>query len=204
MNEKLPWSYVSRRAFLEKRKQNLQRQLADLEPRLKDQLDKWDLEKKYTEQALKNDAAKLARYMDNTYKPAIEREKQNYQRASGELTNMINRVDEQLRQPAAELEKIAIVKRNPSNANEYLFTDKDDPFAQIPTKLNPAYFQKGLPHSVPQFISVEIIYNNQNTVHEKVAGNMADAIDFDYLKSFIGKTTPAAPPSGPLARIFHP
>ncbi|MDP3312740.1 hypothetical protein [Lutibacter sp.] len=196
---KVPWIYVTRREFLVKRKSNLQHQLSDEEPRLKEQLGKWEMEKKFKEQELKNDANRLSKYIDNTYKPGIERENQNYKRATEELRKAIERVDDQLADPASELNKRAIVIRNQKNSNYYDFTDKAEPFAEILTKPNPAYFNKGLQHSVPQFISIEIIYYDKNKVASKVAENMSNAIDLDFLKSFIGKTAPGAPASKPNA-----
>lgn len=197
---KLPWAYVTQKEFLEKRKYNLQRQLADQDSRLKEQLEKWETEKKYSEQQLKNDATKLTKYIDNTYKPAIEREHQAYQRATRDLKKMIIQLEEQLANGGEALNQPAIVKQNPKNSLEYLFTDKGDPFAQILTKPNPAYFNRNLQRSAPQFISVEIIYNHQNAIHQQVVTDLTRAIDLNYLKSFIGKMAAPPMPSAPSAK----
>ncbi len=189
---KVPWTYVSRREFLIKRKYNLSIQLKNEDGHLKEQLSKWETEKKYKEQEWKNDPARLGKYIDNTYKPGIEREQKNYERTTADLRKVINEMEEQLTGPAAELDQMAIVKNDPKRTYNYLFTDKDDPFAQILTKPNRAYFNKGLPHSVPHFISIEVIYNHKDQVAEVVANAMVKALDLDYLKSFIGKQMPGA------------
>lgn len=187
---KIPWSYVTRREFLIKRKHNLSIQLKNEDGHLKEQLGKWEIEKKYKEQEWKNDPVRLGKYIDNTYKPAIEREQKNYERATADIRKVISEIEEQLAGPAEDLDQMAIVKNDPNRTYNYLFTDKNDPFAQILTKPNRAYFNKGLPHSIPHFISIEIIYNHKDQVAEEVARAMTKALDLDYLRSFIGKQAP--------------
>jgi hypothetical protein len=186
---KLPWSYVSRREFLVKRKQNLQRQLADEEPRYKEQLQQWNIQKKYKEQELKNDASKLQTFITVTYNPAIERLNQNYQKSKAAFQKAIQRVEEQLAAPA--LDKPAIVIKSSKNHLDYDFTDKAEPFAEVLVKPNPAYFNKMLGRSSPQLITVQLTYNHKDPVAARFAEDVSPAIDLAYLKSFIGKNNAA-------------
>jgi hypothetical protein len=187
---KVPWSYVTRREFLLKRKQNLLHQLKDEEPRLKEQLGKWEVEKKYKEEEWKNDATRLTNYINVTYKPGIDREQQNYKRSKEALEKAIEKVEEQLSAPETDLNKPAIVIRSSKNHLDYEFTDKVEPFAEVLTKPNPAYFNRSLQRSVPQFICIEIIYDHLDSIATRFARSVNDLIDLDYLKSFIGKTAP--------------
>ena len=191
---KLPWAYVTRSEFLLKRKKILEQQKAEQAPRLQEQLEKWNLQKRYMEQESKNDAQKLATFINGTYNPGVEREKANHDRVMGELTKAIERVNEQLKAPAVELSKKAIVVRSQQNANDYDFVEKVEPLAEILVKPNPSYFNRTLGRSVPQFVNVEIIVNPKDSVAARFARDAESAVNFDYLKSFIGKTTPGASP----------
>jgi len=184
----LPWTYVTRKEFLVKRKRILQYQLSQEDGRLKEQLDKWEYEKKYKQDELKNDPVKLAKYMDNTYKPGIDREHDNYKRSVGELQKAIETVEDQLTESG--LDKRAIVIKDPHSLWNYHFTDRVEPFAEVLTKPNPAYFRRKLPPAVPQFISVELTFNHQQPVYKAFADGIEPLIDLDLLKSFIGKTVP--------------
>jgi hypothetical protein len=192
---KLPWSYVTRGEFLAKRKLNLQKQMAAEEPRLKEQLAKWEMTKKYEEQ--KGDAQKLATFMSSTYNPAVERENASYKRAVEGWQQAIRRVDDQLKAGTAELSKPAIVVNSSSNFRDYDFVDRPGPSSQILVKPNPAYFNRSLGRSVPQFISVEIRVNPKDVVAARFSDDIQSAINFDYLKSFIGKSAPGADPGNP-------
>jgi hypothetical protein len=187
---KLPWSYVSRREFLVKRKRNLQSILAGEEGRLKEQLEKWEMEKKREEQENQQKPDQLKKFLDNTYLPAIAREQENYRRSVADLNKAIARVEEQLTQPG--LEKNAIVIKNQQSLYDYDFTDTVEPFAEVLTKPNPAYFDKKLARSVPQLISIEIIYYQDDPNFMAFAQSMTKLINLDYLKSFIGRMTPGA------------
>lgn len=185
---KLPWSYVTRGEFLTKRKDILQKQMAAEEPRLKEQLEKWEMMKKYEEQ--RGDAQKLAAFINSTYKPGVEREQSNYEKAIEEWENAIRRVDEQLQAGANELSKKAIVVKSEKNFRDYDFVEKVVPFAEILVKPNPEYFNRALGRSVPQFIGAEIVANPKDVVATEFAEDIQAAIDLDYLKSLIGKTAP--------------
>ncbi|NCU05800.1 MAG: hypothetical protein GXC73_17675, partial [Chitinophagaceae bacterium] len=188
----LPWSFVTRREFLLKRKRFLQKEMAAETPRLKDQLASWEQQKKYKEQEWKSDPAKLANYMSGTHNPAVERVQASYKKLIQGYENGIARIDEQLSASAEELNKKAIVIKSTKNNFDYDFTDKMEPFAELLTKPNPAYFKKYSSPAVPQMITVSIRYDPKNQVMVDFAKEMEKNIHFDYLKSFIGKTVPPA------------
>lgn len=188
----LPWSFVTRREFLLKRKRFLQREMAKEEPRLKEQLAGWDLQKKYKEQEWKSEPAKLSNYLTGTHNPAIERMQAAFKKMMGEYDNAIARLDEQLNAPAEELNKRAIVIKSAKNNFDYSFTDKMEPFAELLTKPNPAYFKKYSSPAVPQMITVSIKHDPKNAVSTLFAKEIEKNISLDFLKSFIGKTTPPA------------
>lgn len=185
---KVPWTYITRKEFLLKRKINLAAMLPGEEDHLQEQLNKWELEKKEKEKEYQGNPDKLRKYLDNTYQPGVEREKQNYKRAVEALTRAIEKVNEQLAAPG--LDQRAIVIKNQQSLYDYDFTDKVTPFAEVLTKPNPAYFDRKVPRSVPQFISIEIIYDHSDPVDQLFAKSMVDLLNLDYLKSFIGKLAP--------------
>lgn len=188
----LPWSFVTRREFLLKRKRFLQKEMAAETPRLKDQLAGWEQQKKYKEQEYKSDPAKLATYISGTHNPAVERVQASHKKLMQDYENAIARLDEQLSAPSDELNKWAIVIKSTKNNFDYDFTDKMEPFAELLTKPNPAYFKKWSSVAVPQMITVSIRYDHKNPVMVGFAKEMEKNVSLDYLKSFIGKTTAPA------------
>jgi hypothetical protein len=192
----LPWSFVTRREFLLKRKRFLQKEMAAEVPRLKDQLAGWEQQKKYKEQEWKSDPARLATYISGTHNPAIERVQTSYKKLMQGYENALARLDEQLSAPTDELNKWAIVIKSTQNNFDYDFTDKMEPFAELLTKPNPAYFKKWSSAAVPQMITVSIRYDPKNPVMVGFAKEMEKNLRLDYLKSFIGKT---APPSSTVS-----
>jgi hypothetical protein len=192
----LPWSFVTRREFLQKRKRFLQRQMAAEAPRLKEQLASWEQQKKYKEQELKSDPTRLASYISGTHNPAIEREQAAFKRLMTEYENALAKIDDQLSASEQELNKNAIVIKSTQNNFDYAFTDKMEPFAELLTKPNPSYFKKGLQNAVPQMIVVSIKYDPKSPVTTGFASEMEKNLNLDYIKSFIGKTVPGTVPAG--------
>jgi hypothetical protein len=188
----LPWSFVTRREFLLKRKRFLQREMAAETPRLKDQLAGWEQQKKYKEQEYKSDPAKLATYISGTHNPAVERVQASHKKLMQDYENAIARLNEQLSAPSDELNKWAIVIKSTKNNFDYDFTDKMEPFAELLTKPNPTYFKKWSSPAVPQMITVSIRYDHKNPVMVGFAKEMEKNVSLDYLKLLIGKTTAPA------------
>ncbi len=192
---KLPWMPVSRREFLMKRKKNLHRQVADEKLRYQEQLHQMAAMKK--EQELKNDAAKLASFISSTYQPTMERIEQNYIKSMSAFESVIEKIEKTL-QEGTDLQKPAIVIRNATNHLEYDFTDKVEAFAEVLVKPNPFYFKKGAGRSVPQLITVEIIYDPKDPVASGFMQDVSQVKDLSWLRSFIGKSAPGAGPSPPV------
>ena len=186
----LPWRYVTRREFLIKRKQTLLRLLALEAPRYKEQLQKWELQKKQLEPEAKNNPEKWQRFINVDYNPGIEREQQNYERVKREFDKSIEKVEQQLQAAASELDKTAIVIRSSSNHLDYEFTDKMERFAELLVKPNPAYFKKGLAASIPQIIEVALQYYQKDSVSVNFARDIQKHVDLAYLQGCIGKSTP--------------
>lgn len=184
---KIPWSYVTKKEFLEKRKRNLFTQMASDASGIKDVLNNLEIEKGFKEKEYKNDAEKMQKYMKMDYLPGKER----YTKFLAELENKykpaFKKIDDQLKMSAAELNETAMVKMDPHDELSYLFTTESDPFAKILIKPNPSYFNKKLPRSVPQFISVYIRGNPKDPVVAKTMTDLVKAIDFTTLKGMIGK-----------------
>lgn len=188
----LPWSFVTRKEFLLKRKRFLQKEMAAEAPRLKDQLAGWEQQKKYKEQEYKSDPAKLANYISGTHNPAVERVQASYKKLIQGYENALARIDDQLSASSEDLNKKAIVIKSTQNNFDYEFTDKMEPFAELLTKPNPSYFKKFSSPAVPQMITVSIRYDPKNPVMVDFAKEMERNLHLDYLKSFIGKTVPPA------------
>jgi hypothetical protein len=179
----LPWSFVTRREFL-------QQEMAGEGPRLKEQLASWEQMKKNNEQELKSDPARLSKYISGTHNPAIERVQSTYKKLMKEYDNALAKIDEQLSKNPDELNKRAIVIKSTQNNFDYAFTDKMEPFAELLTKPNPSYFKKGLKPAIPQMITISIKYDPKNPVMVGFASEIEKMLNLDYIKSFIGKNVP--------------
>ncbi|MGZ5287598.1 MAG: hypothetical protein ACXWB9_10455, partial [Flavisolibacter sp.] len=202
-NGKLPWTFVTRREFLMKRRKNLHLQMTEEEPRYKEQLQQMAMMKKEKETQLKNDEARLKNFMNVTYNPMVERVEQNYHKAKTAFEIAINKIEQQLQEGAKELDKPAIVIRSSSNPLDYEFTDKTEPFAEVLVKPNPSYFNKGYGKSVPQLISVEIIYDPNDSIASRFMQDISGALDLQYLRTFIGKST-AGSYTGKTTKLSDP
>lgn len=195
---RLPWSPVTRREFLLRRKKNLQRQLAEETPRYKEQLQQMEVMKK--EQEAKNDPAKLQNFINVTYQPTVERIEQNFLKSKAAFESVIEKIDRQL-QDGTELDKPAIVIMNVHNHLEYDFTDKVEPFAEVLVRPNPAYFNKALGKSIPQLVTAEIIYDPKDEIATRFMQDANRAKDLALLRSFIGKSDPGSYQAKPAATI---
>lgn len=195
---KLPWSHVTRREFLIRRKKNLQRQMAEETPRYKEQLQQMAMMKK--EQEAKNDPAKLQNFINVTYQPTVERIEQNYLKSKAAYEAVIAKIERQLGGDA-DLDKPAIVIRNVHNHLEYDFTDKVEPFAEVLVKPNPSYFNKALGKSIPQLVTAEIIYDPKDEIANRFMQDANRAKDLALLRSFIGKSNPGPYSAKPAGNI---
>lgn len=186
----LPWQYVTRKEFLQRRRSNLLRMVKEEEDGLKRNLADLERQKKDIQQILKNDPAKYAAYIKNDYEPAPKRFQDNHDRSVNALNKAIDRVNGQLEAPENELNKKAIVLQSTQNHLDYDFVDTPVKLAKILVKPNPSYFKKGISPSVPQLISFGIPYHPVDSVYSNFARDIEKLVNEEYIQSFIGKTTP--------------
>ena len=186
-NGKLPYSYVSKKEFLEKRKKNLADEMLATASGFNDVLKNIEIEKTYKETEYKNDPEKLKQYIKMDYQPGKERYEKLLADNEKNFQPAFTKLEALLKMPATELSQPAIVKIDPHDHLSYLFTDDDDPFGKILIKPNPAYFNKNLPRSSAQFFSVYIIGNPKDPIASKVMTDIIKAVDFAALKNMLGK-----------------
>lgn len=184
---KLPYTYVTKKEFLEKRKRSLSAQMVMSAAGFKDNLKNIEMEKGYKEVEYKNDPGKLKKYMkmDYTdrklrYEKLLSDNEKNYQPA-------FDKIETQLKMSAEELNQHAIVKQDPIDYLSYLFTDDNDPFGEILIKPNPGYFNKKLPKSSPQFFWVNVTWNNNEPIASKFWEDIMKAVDFKILRNMLAK-----------------
>lgn len=184
---KLPFGYVTKKEFLQKRKQSLWADMQKTTSSLREDLKNIELAKGYTEKELKNDPDKLIKYMQgyHTSKDKFEKllanNEKNYKPA-------LDKIESQLKMPSEELNQTAIVKLDPkATLSTYVFSNDDDPFGEILIKPNPVYFNKKLPRSSPQFFWVAITWNPKEPTASKFREDIMKAIDFTTLKNMLGK-----------------
>ncbi|MCU0384492.1 MAG: hypothetical protein MUE38_00575 [Flavihumibacter sp.] len=189
----LPWSFVTRKEFLQTRRKNLLRLLKEEEENLRKNLEDLERQKKDIEKILKNDPDKWAAYLKNDYEPAPGRYQEQFNKTKSSLDRAIERVNEQLEAPESELNQRAIVAQSSTQAYDYNFVQEGSQFSRIPVKPNPAYYKKGLGPSVPQFMELGIKYNPEDRVSLLFVQEMEKLINLQELKTWIaGKTNSAA------------
>lgn len=184
---KLPFSYVTKKEFLIKRKKALGVQMLDAAAGFKDVLDRIEIEKKYKEAEYKNDPVKLNKYMKMDYLEIKDRYEKLLAENENKFNPVFDKLEAQLKLPATELNEQAIVKDDPYNHLSYLFTDANDPFRKILIKPNPEYFNKKLPKSSPQFYWVYVRWSHKDPIASKFNADIMKAVDFATLKNMLGK-----------------
>jgi hypothetical protein len=184
---KLPYAYVSRKEFLEKRIKVLHVQKDMAAAGFRDVLKNNETEKSFKEKEFKNDEAKLNKYMRMDYLQIKARYEKLLADNDKYFDPAFEAIEEQLNLPAATLNQMAIVKSDPNSSLNYLFTTDDDPMGKILIKPNPGYFNKKLPKSSPQFFSVYLRGNTAAPVAAKFMTDIVKAIDFNLLKNMLVK-----------------
>jgi hypothetical protein len=184
---KLPYSYVSKKEFLEKRKLLLLKALPEALTALKEIMKLKDMEKSMTEVQYKNDPEKLKRYMNNDYLPVKEVNEKNLVRTEKDYKNAIAKIETQLKMSPDDLNQTAIVKIDPQDPLSYLFTDDNDAFGRVLIQPNPGYFNKKLSRSTPQFFTVNVSGNQNNKIAANAMADIMKAVDFSILKNLLGK-----------------
>ena len=185
---KLPYAYVSRKEFLEKRKQILATEMAATAAGYKDALKTLELEKKLMETTYKTDPEKLNKYLKKDYPYGKDKFEKLLAANADNYKPEFERIDMQLKMSAAELDQPAIVKKDPkAKMDAYIFTGDEDPFGKVLIKPNPAYFNKKLPRSTAQFIWVSVIWNHKEPIAANFSAAILKAVDITTLKNMIGK-----------------
>ncbi|MGA0559462.1 hypothetical protein ACO2Q8_22580 [Larkinella sp. VNQ87] len=156
---RLPFQYVSRKEFLEKKKAKL---TAGRQTEIET--------------------------IKSNYRTAPKAElDQRLQKATQGFDAALAKVESYLKEPSAELAKPAIVKQDPQDFLSHLFTTPDDPFANVPIKPNPAYFNRKLPRSSPQFFTVVLKGDEKNLVLGRAMQEIRQSLDFGQLKALLGR-----------------
>jgi len=184
---KLPYAYVTRKEFLEKRIIAITAMQEMSASGFRDALKNIDIEKSFKEKEVKNDAAKMSEYMKNDYLPRKAKYEKQLANNSTTYAPAFAAIATQLKRPDTELSQPAIVKIDPNQTFNYLFTTDDDPFGLILIKPNPSYFNKKLPKSSPQFFMVYVTADDKDPVAAKFMGDVIKAVDFNMLKNMLGK-----------------
>jgi hypothetical protein len=184
---KLPFSYVSKREFLEKRKSILASEMHTSASGFNEVLQRIDIEKKYKEAEFKNDPEKLKRYIAMDYQSIKDRYEKLLADNENKYKPALKKIDSQLVVSDIELREPAIVKLDPNDNLSYLFTDDEDASGKILIKPNPVYFDKKLPRSSPQFFTVQVSGNHKDPIALKVMTDLIKAVDFETLQSMLGK-----------------
>lgn len=184
---KLPFSYVSKKEFLEKRKSILAADMLASASGFNDVLKRIEIEKSFKEKEYKNDPEKLKQYMKMDYQSTKERYEKLVADNEKNYKPALAKIEAQLKLAPGELSQPAIVKQDPADHLSYLFTNDDDPLGKVLIKPNPGYFDKKLPRSSPQFFSVYIIGDPKEPIASKAMTDIVKAVDFVALKNMLGK-----------------
>jgi hypothetical protein len=186
-NGKLPFAYVTKKEFLEKRKSAIATQLNMTVSGFKDVLATKEIEKKFKETEYKNDPVKLKKYMEMDYLNIKARYEKMITDFDKTYQPVLDKIAKQLKMSPAELARPAIVKHDPADNLSYLFTDDDDVFSKVLIKPNPDYFNKKIARSSPQFFWISVQWNNKEPVASDFTTGVLKAVDFANLQSMLGK-----------------
>lgn len=184
---KLPFSFVTKKEFLEKRKRAISDQMHMSASGFKDVLKNLEIEKKYKEAEYKDDPEKLKKYMKMDYLEIKTRYEKLLTDNEKSYKMAFDKIDEQLKLPVNELNEQAIVKNDPNDPLSYLFTDDNDALGKILIKPNPGYFNKKLSRSSPQFFWVYVSGNHKESIAAKFMTDIMKSVDFTLLKNMLGK-----------------
>ena len=185
---KLPFAFVTKKEFLEKRKINLTDAMHHDAENDKEVLKTLERVKPLEEAEYKDDPEKLAKYIKG-----YNFTKEKYEKYLADMEKLyqpeFDKIETMLEMPAEELNQQAIVKLDPNGTMgySYLFTDDNDPFGEILIKPNPGYFNKKLPRSTPQFFWVYVTWDHNLPILSKFREDIMKAVDFTKLKSMLGK-----------------
>ena len=184
---KLPYAYVTKKEFLEKRKSILATQMLSSAAGVKDVLARLEMEKGFKETEFKNDPARLKKYMTMDYLQIKARYEKQLAENDKTYKPAFTKIETLLRMPSNELTQPAVVKNDPQDPLSYLFTNDDDPFGKVLIKPNPAYFNKQISKSSPQFFWIFIEGSHKDSIAAKFMTDIMKSVDFAALKAMLGK-----------------
>ena len=184
---KLPYTYVTKKEFLEKRKKILSNAMLKSAAGFNDVLKRIEIEKTGKEAEYKNDPEKLKRYMKMDYLEIKARYEKQLADNEKNYKPAFTKIETLLKKPATELNEHAIVKQDPNDYLSYLFTDDNDGFGKILIKPNPGYFNEKIPKSSPQFFWIFITGSPKDNIAAKFMEDIMKAVDFATLKNMLGK-----------------
>lgn len=119
-------------------------------------------------------------------KKRIEEEIKNNSSSKEYYSPYLNNIDNYLKKSDAELNKIAIY--NPQEEERFKeFMKEGDKYSLIAVQPDPAYYNKKLPMSSPQFFSVEYKVSESSPIYTDNMEAIIKAVDFAKLKSMLGK-----------------
>lgn len=185
---KLPFAFVTKKEFLEKRKINLTDEMHHDAEVDKEVLKNLEIQKTFEEVEYKSDPEKLTKYMKG-----YNYTKDKYEKLLADIEKdyqpEFDKIETMLEMPAEELSQQAIVKLDPNGKGySYLFTDDKDPFGEVLIKPNPGYFNKKLPRSSPQFFWAHVAWDPNEPISSKFREDIMKSVDFEALKSLLGKS----------------
>lgn len=157
-NNQLPFSFVTKKEFLEKKKQIV--------------LSARDDAKAYVKRA--------EHKTEEEYQDALNRMTSSYDKA-------LIAINEALNSSESELSKSAVIKSNTENSHSFVFAKKGDKYSRTLIKPILAYFNLKIPLTAPQFFTIGLKGDQQNDISKKAMKDIEAAINFKKLKSMLGK-----------------
>jgi hypothetical protein len=187
---KLPFSYVTRKEYLEKVKEKLSikleqniastKDIVQIRPKAEQEKEKNDMVEMFVKGSARANKY-LAEYKTDEQKleESIKKDKENYSEA-------IKIVNNYLAQPETELQKTAIIT-SLTSTDFTGFARENDQYALIVVKDNPAYFNPKLAKDVPQTFYISWTLNYKRPVVFKFYTDMMKNFDFAALKNLLGE-----------------
>jgi hypothetical protein len=184
---KLPFAYVTKKEFLEKRIRILEREKQLANEGFRDVLKRIEMEKGFKEKEYKNDPQKMAHYLRMDYQSTKERYEKLVKDQDRNFQPAFDKLEAQMKLPVAELSAPAIVKMDPEDHLSYLFTEDSDPFGKVLIKPHAAYFNAKLTRSSPQFFWILMRGNPKDPQFKGFYKGVTNALDFSLMKTLVGK-----------------
>lgn len=188
---KLPFQYVSRLEFLQKKKAGVQKEKQEaitdtkeripIRPRAEQDKEKEDALKKIKEDAAKGRGDWTRQFLRN-YQTDEQKQEEAIRKMNKYFDDQLHEIDVQLQLPEKELQQPAIMKNGAQG-----FVKEGETGVRILVKENPDYYNKKLPNSAVQLIMVNLSCDFLYPALSKAYTDLTKAIDFTMLKNMLGK-----------------